>query len=182
MFCFPILLLLASNPVPAAENRQDAAKPGTFCWPMHFAGVVPGISVDSQVVRLLGQGLLRADEDTRYYVDPKRKATLKIVTGTDRIVIEVSLERGINSTLGTPTLRNAISKYFNPHEGFGNWHALSLASTKADVLKNLGPPARKIAENHWVYDSLCTCEIPQSLALYFADETVERVVFSAPDA
>ena len=165
----------------AAQELQ--LKPGTFCWAMHFAGVVPGITTGPQVARLLGGGAYRPQEgDTgvRYFVNTPRTATLRIETCTYRIVCEMSLESGVPPTLSASEQSRALSAHFDLAEGFGNWHKLSLGSVKADVIANLGTPSRKDTEDSWVYESQCACELPEYMTLVFSGNRIVRVVFSAP--
>ena len=175
-------VVLALVCVAGNASEERAPKPGTFCWPMHFAGVVPGISQDMHVVRLLGRGAHRPreDEGARYFVDVRRSATLRIATFTDGIVGELSLEEGVSRTLSKSESRAAVSRAFSPSDGFGNWHALSLGATKGDVLQNLGEPARRESDDAWIYDSTCTCELPEYMSIYFRSGRIVRVVFSAP--
>jgi hypothetical protein len=155
---------------------------GQFCWPMHFAGVVLGVSQDSHVQRLLGRGIRRATpgDGARYYVDAKHTGTLRVVTHTDAIVGEVSIAVGIDPAISGTNLARATSKFFDPLEGFGNWHALRLGSSTEEVLKNLGEPRRRKSADAWVYEAACTCELPEYLTIYFSKGRISRVVFSAP--
>jgi hypothetical protein len=57
---------------------------------------------------------------------------------------------------------------------------LSFGSTQADVISNLGKPARKDSEDSWVYESHCACELPEYMTLVFSGGKVTRVIFSAP--
>lgn len=167
-------VLLAADSIPEQK--------GQFCWPMQFGGVVLGISQDSHVQRLLGPGILRSDpgDRTRYYLDPKRSATLRVLMFTDTIVGEVSVATGVDPAIPATELAKAMSKFFNPLEGFGNWHALQLGSSKRDVLKNLGEPRTRENADEWVYESRCAGDLPRFFTLYFSNGRIYRVVFSAP--
>lgn len=157
--------------------------PGTFCWPMHYAGVVPGVTTDGQVARLLGHGAYRREdyEGTRYFVNRERTATFRVVSCTYLVVCEMTLQVGVIPTLTASEVTRAVSPHFDLAEGFGKWHKLSLGSTKADVAANLGEPARKNNADEWVYDAEHTCELPEYMTLFFHDGKITRVVFSAPD-
>ncbi len=149
---------------------------------MHYAGVIPGTSRDKHVVRLLGSGAHRPKESegVRYFIDPRAKMTMKVSTFTDGIVGEIALEQGVNPSLSPSERARALAKHLEPAEGFGNWHALQLGSTREQVEQNLGPPAETPSQDAWVYNAECTCELPQYLTLYFQAGKVVRVVFSAP--
>jgi outer membrane protein assembly factor BamE (lipoprotein component of BamABCDE complex) len=177
------LVALSGGPSSVRAADEQVSPPGTFCWKMHYAGVVLGLTKDAQIVRLLGSGAHRPREghgSVRYYVDPQRKASLRIATFTDGIVGEVTLSEGLPYSLSATERGRTKSQYFSLSEGFGNWHALNLGSTKQDVLSNLGEPASREGADSWVYNAHCTCELPEYLTIQFNSERVVRVVFSAP--
>ena len=177
-----LALLSLALPIAAATAQDVTPKPGTFCWPMHYAGVIAGTSRDKHVVRLLGKGAHRPKESegVRYFIDSRGKMTMKVSTFTDGFVGEIALEQGINTSLTPRERTRALAKNLEPDEGFGNWHALRLGSTREQVRENLGPPAETPNPDTWVFNAECTCELPQYLTLYFQGGKVVRVVFSAP--
>ncbi len=76
-------LILSS--VHSEENLASQNTEGKVCWPLNFAGITLGITNDSQVRRLLGNGIFRSEEgDTggRYFIDKKRKSTLHAIMYT----------------------------------------------------------------------------------------------------
>ena len=151
------------------------------CWPPNFAGITLGVTTDSEVQRLLGKGIFRKDEgDTggRYFIDSKHTATLHTESYTDTVVGEVTVQEGI--AVKPAEVRAATSKWFNPQQGFGNWYALHLGSTKDEVRKNLGNPVKGSAVDAWRYDSSCACELEVFFTMYFKKDRIWKVVFSAP--
>jgi hypothetical protein len=180
-FFYPLFLIALIGQTAADE----AALPqGWVCWPLDYSGIVLGITTDSQVERLLGEGLIRESEGTtggRYFVDEKRTATLHAVFYTDDVVGEVTIEEGINPEIHDEEQKNATSKWFNPAEGFGNYHALRLGSKKEDVIKNLGLPEEEIEPNGWRYQSKCCCELPVYFTLFFREDRMFKIVLSAPN-
>lgn len=176
--CFLACLL----PTLSGAETSDEPSSNRFCWPLNFAGVVAGTTNDAQVVRLLGPGVHRPNEEegVRYYVDRRHRATLRIATYTMAVVGEISVSEGIAGSLTGADRNRAVSPYFDPAETFGNWHALKLGSLKSAVLSNLGKPASMEGDDAWVYEAACTCELPEYLTLYFRDNKVVRVVFAAP--
>jgi hypothetical protein len=122
----------------------------------------------------------QGDTGGRYFVDAKGTATLHVVAYTDFVVGEVTLRTGIDPGIKADEQKLAVSKWFIPDEGFGNWHALHLGSSKEDVLKNLGEPKEKVSANNWMYETSCTCELPEFFNIFFKDGHVIKVVFSAP--
>lgn len=170
------LLLLAST-----VSAEDVPL-SPVCWPLNLAGITLGVTTDSEVKRLLGTGIFRKDEgDTggRYFVDLKRTATLHTLSFTDDVIGELTIEEGV--LVGAHEEKAAKSKWFNPKQGFGNWHALHLGSTKAEVRANLGSPVVDGSNaNSWRFDSKCACELEIFFTLYFKNDRVYKVVFSAP--
>jgi hypothetical protein len=108
---FAAALLVISFLAGRCVAQELQLEPGTFCGPMHFAGVVPGITNDSQVIRLLGAGVSRPQEgDTgaRYFVNSAHTATLRVETCTDLVVCEMSLEAGVPTTLSASEQGRAV--------------------------------------------------------------------------
>ena len=87
---------------------------------------------------------------------------------------------GIDPAIKPKEKGTAISKLFDPNEGFGNFHALHLGSSKQEVENNLGEPKRRINKNEWKYDTTCACEIPEYFIVYFLNDRINKIVFSAP--
>ena len=174
-----ILALITSLAASAVMGGELPLSP--VCWPLNFAGITLGVTTDAEVQRLLGNGVFRVDEgDTggRYFIDTKHTATLHTESYTDSVVGEVTVQEGI-AVKPTET-KAAISRWFNPQQGFGNWHALHLGSTKQEVKKNLGEPVKESSINEWRYDSKCACELEVFFTVYFKNERMYKVVFSAP--
>jgi len=166
-----------------AQSAESISPPDSVCWPLHFSGIIVGISTDPQVQRLLGEGVFRKDEgDTggRYFTNSQGTATLHTVSYTDRVVGELTVSAGIDPAIAPNERKLAATKWFSPEEGFGNWHALRLGSSKGEVLKNLGAPKEKVTANQWRYDTICACELPVYFTIFFKDGRVIKVVFSAP--
>lgn len=166
-----------------ARSQDLKLKRGTVCWPLNFSGITLSVTSDSEVERLLGKGVARKNEgDTggRYFIDEGHTATLHAVSYTDSVVGELTLRAGVDPSIHASELRQAESKWFKPTDGFGNWHALHLGSPRDEVLKNLGEPKKRIAASDWRYETICECELPEYFDIVFKDDTVVKVVFSAP--
>lgn len=166
-----------------AQSPESVEPPGSVCWPLNFSGVVLGVTTNSQVERLLGPGVVRADEGEtggRYFTDTKGTATLHVISYTDYVVGEVTLSAGVEPVIKSTEQKLASSKWFNPEEGFGKWHALRLGSSKEEVAKNLGQPKKKMTSDEWRYDTICACELPEYFTIFFKNDRVTKIVFSAP--
>jgi hypothetical protein len=163
-------------------TAQEKPSSSNVCWPLNFAGITAGVNNDDQVVRLLGQGIFQknaGDTGGRIFVDKKHTSTLQTVCYSDRIVGDIILSAGIEN-LPPNEQKKAESPYFNPMEGFGNWHALHLGSTEEEVIKNLGQPESTSKDGGWRYLTNCTCEIQDFFTIYFEKGRIKKVVFSAP--
>jgi hypothetical protein len=168
----------SSSPSPAGTRK------GTVCWPLNFAGITVDVNTDSQVQRVLGKGVFREDEGHtggRYYVDSNSTATLHIVEGVNRVVEELTVAEGLSNKIKMSERAGAISKWFDPHEPFGNYHALHLGSTKEEVLSNLGEPQKRINLNKWQYESTCACEIPAYFTVSFKAGRLIQLELSAEE-
>ncbi len=168
-----IALVFSLTPSQGQPKRK-----GTVCWPLHFAGITVGLTTDSQAQRLLGHGVFRSDEGHtggRYFIDSKRTATLHIVEGVDTLIEELTLSSGISRKIAVTERSAAVSKWLDPREGFGNWHALNLGSSKDEVLANLGEPQKRETRNKWIYESTCSCELPEYLTLTFSQDRVSEI-------
>jgi hypothetical protein len=177
-----IVAVILALTISFEASAQEKSSNSNVCWPLHFAGITAGVNNDDQVVRLLGQGLFNkntGDTGGRIYIDKNHTASLQVVCYTDRIVGDITLSAGIDSI--SPKLqKKAVSLYFDPREGFGNWHALHLGSTEDEVIKNLGAPENKDKDGGWRYLTNCTCEIQDYFTIYFKNGRINKVVFSAP--
>lgn len=181
------ITLIVSNLILGTVHSEESlplqSTSGKVCWPLNFAGITLGITNDSQVRRLLGNGVFRSGEgDTggRYFIDKKKSATLHAVMYTDAVVGELAITEGVESSLKKTELDKAVSHFFLPDSGFGNWHSLHLGASKIEVIKNLGNPARRNNEDSWEYTTSCTCEIPQFFTVNFKSDRLFQIVFSAP--
>ncbi len=175
--------LAAACLLPISRSQDLKLPRGTVCWPLHFSGITLGLTDDSEVQRLLGKGISRkAEGDTggRYFIDEAHTATLHVVSFTDYVIGELTLQVGIDPTIRSSELRQAESKWFKPAYGFGNWHSLHLGSSRDDVIRNLGEPKKRVAPNDWRYEPVCQCELPEYFDIFFEDNSVVKVVFSAP--
>ena len=176
---------LAVGSVLSIQASDETAKAkGSVCWPLHFAGVTVGLTTDAQVQRLLGRGVYRPDEGHtggRYFLDLKRTSTLHVVEGVDRVVEELTLRNGIDAALKPTEYAVSASRWLNPGEGFGNWHALHLGSTMAEALENLGEPVRKLNNDEWVYEKTCTCGLSEYFTLAFKNSRVVQLSLSAEE-
>ena len=177
-----LVVIVATGPLLSiAQSAPTPPRKGTVCWPLNFAGVTVGVTTDAQVQRLLGTGVFRPNEGhtgRRYFVDTKHTATLHIVEGVDRIVEELTFIQGVDGAIKGSERNAAVSKWFDTQEGFGKWHELHLGSSKSDVLVNLGEPQERVSANRWIYESACSCEIPEYFTVSFKDGRVVELALS----
>lgn len=179
---FAVAGLMAALLPGWGEPAKLVVPPGSVCWPLHISGITLGVTTDQEVERLLGHGISHNEGDTggRYFTNNKGTATLHVVWFTDQVVGEVTLTAGIAKAIERDQRPLAVSDWFDPEEGFGNWHALRLGSSKEDVLNNLREPKKKVTIDEWRYDTTCACELPEYFTIFFKEGRVVKVVFSAP--
>jgi hypothetical protein len=177
---FAVCVLALAVLFPAGSQQVQKAK-GSVCWPLHFAGITVGLTTDSQLQRLLGHGIFRPNEGHtggRYFLDTKQTGTLHVVEGVDKVVEDLNVSVGIDPAVKPSDRDTAVSKWFEPQEGFGNWHGVHLGSAKEDVLKNLGEPQARLNPNEWLYQTTCSCEIPDDLTIVFKEGRVIQLKLS----
>ena len=90
------------------------------------------------------------------------------------------MQEGIDPGLKPADIKQATSKWFDAKEGFGNWGALHLGSSEAEVAENLGAPQEKPQPDQWLYQSKCACELPEYFTVFFKAGRIAKIVFSAP--
>ena len=96
--CWGVGLGLVVLAVIASLSRAVQGDGVPRAYPLYVAGIVVGMSTETDVRRMFGDGLFRKDEGHsggRYYVDPKRTVTLHVEFGVDRVIEYVSYARGI---------------------------------------------------------------------------------------
>lgn len=177
-----LVFMVSLGPVSVAHSKPLASQ-GTVCWPLNLAGVVVGVTNESQSQRLLGEGVFRKDEGTtggRYFIDATHKVTLHLIYGSDSVVEKLILSSGIDSAIHQTELQTAATKWLSPEASFGNWHALRLGSSRKAALENLGQPKIGYSGDRWVYQTTCTCELPEYFILYFEHGHLTRISLEAP--
>lgn len=177
-----ITIVIVAFSISSQVTAQEKPLSNGVCWPLNFAGITAGVNNDDQVVRLLGRGIFQQnaiDTGGRIFVDKKHTSMLQVICYTDRVVGDIIVSVGIENLLPIEQ-KKAESPYFNPMEGFGNWHALHLGSTEEEVINNLGQPESKGKDGGWRYLTNCTCEIQNYFTIYFKNGRINKVVFSAP--
>jgi hypothetical protein len=192
---FMLLAALLISPIaaPAQDEQGQPAPPpappsfnGTVCFPPAWGGIVPGITVERDLITLYGDGLAREDVSgavTRYYSDADRSVTVVVEVGTDGIVDSVTLISGVVVPEGYDPDSAFISPRVDPAEGFGNYYKLRLGSTRADVKNNLGePPSAKDMDadpDVWIYgtDYISDCYGQATMTIRFQGDKVSSVEF-----
>ena len=97
--------LLAVPTAWTAGTKPAVGQPGHRReYPLYLAGLVVGMSSLRDAQRMYGEGFRVEDEGHGggyYYVDTHRQVTLHVVTGVDRILEEISYERGVRLPAGS---------------------------------------------------------------------------------
>jgi len=178
LYC--LIMISIVEQIYARQNEKN-----TICGPLHFNGVVLGVTNDAQLRRLLGEGILVKKIGNpgnysiieRYYVDRDRRATMQVVMYTDSVVGEIFISESVDDEL--KNINKSDNIFFDPLEGFGKWKMLHLGSTKEEVLKNLGDPVKKGDGDEWIYSSSCSCELPSYLKILFKNHIIVKITFEA---
>jgi hypothetical protein len=165
----------AARAVPelAPDTRGVRSGHHTVCLPPYWGGLLAGVSTDSEVTRLLGDGHLDEKYNVagaRFYTDSSRSTTLKVEFGTDRIVASAELREGVDPGLSADIVDEMVSKWVRPSAGVGVWWNIHLGDSEAAVRKNLREPTtidREGEETVWWYESVCACELPAGLSFRF---------------
>src|ERR1051326_1418697 len=113
-----VAALLASSEVRGANQGGRR-----LAYPLYCAGIVVGMSSDTDVRRMYGDGFFVREEGHlggRYFTDPKRQVTLHVEIGVDQIIETVSYARGVHlpsrSRNSTSALKQSISSRLTPGE------------------------------------------------------------------
>jgi hypothetical protein len=126
---------------PAARPADTSAGLATICDPPHWAGIVPCITEDRDVVALHGKGLFADDlghDGGRYYTDKDRKITLIVEIGTDHVIESVTIVSGLEAPEGSPLKALPVSKRIEADERICNEGDLEVGAPAELVRKLLG--------------------------------------------
>jgi hypothetical protein len=139
--------VLSASAIVAATCLAAAPRAKRPEYPLYCAGIVVGMSTDTDVRRMYGDGLFVKDEGHgggRYFVDPKRQVTLHVETGVDRVIETVSYGRGVRLpqgyAKGTPVPKQAISA--NLTAGEHVWLGIRLGENASYVVRQFGKPKK----------------------------------------
>jgi len=129
----------------AAKPRQSTvtAKPE---YPLYCAGVVVGMSTDTDLKRMYGTGLFQRGEGHgggRYFIDPKGQVTLHVTTGTGGVIESVTYRKGVHLPSSTTTGRRAaVAASLTSGERL-QW-GIRLGDTVDEIIRQLGKPAKDL--------------------------------------
>ena len=155
-----------------------------LCFPIGFGGIVPGISLDKDVVAMYGKGFFDnkfGHGGGRIYTDSSQGSTLIVEIGVDYYIEAVRITKGLafpDSVL--KFARNFISKHF---EITDNGKLLAgLYSTKERIKTTYGDPTEQYDNgNIWVYELKIPtnlCYLESSISFSFTDNRVSEIVIS----
>jgi len=169
----------------SAESRRPHGE--TLCYAPNWGGVVAGISTETDVLKLFGEGKPLLDgEDTsaRAYSGPNHSYCVVTEFGTDRIVSSLNLILASQPSGGMdPRISDSpVSQGMPPTAHFGTTHTLKLSASAADARAAFGPAERvwvdpKSSAVHWSYTSRCACELEAGVTLIFRGEKLVQVNF-----
>ena len=168
-----LLTLVAS--LHTADGRAQ------ICHPPHFGGIVPGITLDRDVVTLYGEGFFSEElghGGGRYYTDSARTVTLVVSIGVDNYIETVELVQGLSFPGYAPKdLSPYVSQRLDPRDN-GELRT-GLGATREQVKKAHGEPSARYQEgNNWNYQTDASeCTIDASVNFVFTGDRVTKVAF-----
>jgi hypothetical protein len=164
---------------------QNNIKNNNNCYPPAWDGVVPGFSLDQDILTIYGKGYF---VDTighgggRVYMDSTKSIQMVEEIGVDNIIesIKISLIDNKDKDIN----KYPISKRLNRLAGFGVYHKLTLESDSISVSNNLGKPNEIFTNNNgniiWIYktDYVNTeCYADAELKIEFKGNKIKSVLF-----
>jgi hypothetical protein len=153
-----------------------------LCYPMNFGGIVPGITLDRDVIALYGLGFYDptyGHNGGRIFTDSKLSVTFIVEIGVDNYIESVWIKKGLEFP---DSVVKQIKKYVTDNFEITNNGKLrtGLGSTKEMITSAYGSPT-SISEsgNIWNYEPEPhnkTCYIETSINFWFTDNTVTAIV------
>lgn len=166
---------------------QPVVEKGPFCSPLFAAGVVLGISDESDVAALLGRGVSIAPEAkdrARAHLDPTGTVALVTEIGADALVARLTLRWA--SSL-PPGLRKRLARRTSDRmrhvNSVGPAGGLRLGQAPAVVRERFGAPQR-VEGARWIYltDYAPTeCVASETVIVTFESGAVARIDFDGED-
>jgi hypothetical protein len=138
----------AGTGVPSAATTSPTAGRGDVAvhvtFPKRIGSTALG-STGAQVRAAFGDGLVTGGDtgaQSHYYLDAGHRVTLCVRIGTDDLVREVVLRRGMSPPAGAKSDDKSL---FSPalSASAPTWDGLSLSSSYAEVVRHFGQPDRE---------------------------------------
>lgn len=176
---FPRPWLLASLTLVASlHTATDRAQ---ICHPPHFGGIVPGITLDRDVVAMHGAGFFSEElghGGGRYYTDSARTVTLIATIGVDNAIESVQLIQGLEFPGYAPADPTPfVSPRLDARDN--GWLRVGIGATREQVRKAHGEPSARYQDgSNWNYQTdMSGCTIDASVNFVFTGDRVTQVVF-----
>jgi len=188
------LLFLAVTICLSPANSIAQSK---VCFPVSFCGVVPGITLDRDVVKLFGKGFFDEQQGHgggRIYVNDSRTATLMIAIGVDNYIEDIRIMNGI---VFPDSVKNKIDQYYADHFEITDNGSLSvgLGATESEIELAYGKPTLVIEKSDdpdmndcliWVYEpegreDLKPCYFSSGLIFWFRNGKVDTICISGSE-
>lgn len=179
---------------PAFLSLNKSIAQSQLCFPVSFCSVVPGITLDRDVVKLFGEGFFDEQQGHgggRSYVNNERNITLTIVIGMDHYIESVVIKNGLDFP---DSVRKKIDLYYSDRFEITDNGSLrtGLGSTEAEIISAYGKPTLIIEKSDdpdmndcliWGYEpdgylELKQCYLYSSLYFWFRDGKVDTIYIS----
>jgi len=161
----PLLLMICSS---CASRPATTPQPG-------WHGIVPGVSTEEDVVRVLGEPTERREVGT--YVIYHYPSPVAGMSNPDRIVFKGGRVRLIRDTVGDNNLKLVLIRYGEPEKV--TWSPSSAISTRlfvfarqgvAFVAQNTVPPAQSPTVEQWYFEPMPLQELERGVGALFIPE------------
>jgi hypothetical protein len=165
------------------KDKIKEVETGYCCYPPAWDGIVPGYSLEKDLVTIFGNGFVdKTDgyQTRRIYLDPSKSLKLIITIGYN-VVESVTITSLIDEDEKD---KYPISTRINKDAGFGKWGRLKLGSSVEDVRNNLGNPGNatnKNGQTDWTYPTdyrMTLCYIGADVTITFSESKIVKVVFN----
>jgi len=184
-----------ATPSPGLEGVPYGAGtiilPGTICGAIAWGGIVPGVTLDADLMTLFGPGLFDkaiGGGGARVYTDRGGTLTARFVLGPGAVVSEIDLRRGFVPPAGAvPEARRWMtSPRIRPDTGLYG-PGVRFGADAAALLKAAGAPRRQAASDAgkaetWSYTTggqPGVCEAGPEVLLRFEAGRLARVTYRA---
>lgn len=191
---FKVFLFLA---VSSCFSQFNSIAQSQLCFPVSFCGVVPGITLDRDVVKLFGNGFFDEQQGHgggRSYVNKEQNITLTIVIGMSYYIESIIIKNGLDFP---DSVKHKIDSYYSDRFEITDNGSLmtGLGSSEGEIIHAYGKPTVIIEKSDdpdmndcliWGYEpegreDLKPCYYYSGLFFWFRDGKVDTIYISGSE-